>query len=107
MFFVWKGWGILVPVQWVAVLVVSQSIIDRVFGPGYYTSNAWASSLALALSAISIYFVGKHLNRPIPWDHPVPGKDSVWPAQHTFFWLPYQHWAWVTVALGLYMSLAS
>lgn len=107
MLLIWKGWGILVPVQLILVMVACQAVLDVAFGAGYYTSQAWTKEVAIGLAAASLYPVGRRLNRPIPWDHPIPGKKSVWPAQHTLFLVPYQHWAWLIIGLNLVVEMTS
>ncbi len=93
---IWKGLGILVPVQFMVVLVAFQAGVDAIWGQGFYEANERPHQVAWIVASISLFPAGLWLNRnqsavePSAISEPPPRE----PARHTFFFVPYQHCMW-------------
>lgn len=99
----WKGWGIIgiaFPIL-VAAVIASLGSTDDNYN--------WYYFIGLTLSAIPVWFIGKHLNR---------NKDEVYTNErtgqrftlgnsHTLFFIPLQYYAIVYPILGIIPTFAS
>ncbi len=105
---IWKGLGILVPVQAFVVLVLFQLGVDAIWGQGFYTSNDWPRQVAMIVASISLLPAGLWLNRNQNVEEagaisePPPRE----PARHTLFFVPYQHWTWAGLGLLVLVEAA-
>ena len=99
MFIVWQGLGFLGVVIPVGLII----LVNLVFGKGFSENTPYLTELILILSAISIWFVGKHLNG-------MPGKELVDPKtnevvvlkpRHSLFWIPLQWFSVVILAISV------
>lgn len=90
---IWRGRGILVLVIGFGVLVLGQIVTDGMFGKGYYTANGWPKIVAGLIGAIPIWFLGKKWNDE---------SDR----RHELFFIPMQYWAFVLLALNLWVAVS-
>lgn len=106
---IWKGLGILVPVQFFIVLVLIQVSVDAVWGQGFYTGNDWPKQAAMISASISLFPVGLWLNRRqnVEQTEAISEPPPREPARHTLFFVPYQHWMWAGLGLLLLVEAAS
>lgn len=101
---VWKGYGIFVPIVTFLICLVMQYGLDTLFYKGYYTLQQWPISLALFISAVITWFLGKHLNKNnerILID-PNTGEEVKLIKTHSFFWVRAEYWALILFILGLW-----
>lgn len=103
---IWKRWGILVVVIGFGLLVVTELVVDAVWGEGTYAahSDLWAGA-GFVLGGAVISAVGLRLNRWArteegPW---LPISQLPYRERHTFFWLPMEYWGVLLVMVGLIM----
>jgi hypothetical protein len=104
--FVWSGFGFVVPIVFVLAMVVWQLLIDLILGHGYYVLHGWPKFTAVVFTAILLWFLGRWLNRPsgkilIEKD---TGREFQQKPYHSFFMIPVQYWAFLVIAFGLYMA---
>ncbi|MCP2259007.1 hypothetical protein LX15_002706 [Streptoalloteichus tenebrarius] len=85
---VWRGWGILVLVLG-AVCGGGGTAIGVALGGATDHANL-GTAVGLALAGVAIWFLGKHLNRPVPGYHPQTGQPVTYRNQHQFFFVPMQ-----------------
>ncbi|KJK20845.1 hypothetical protein ACU4GI_10090 [Cupriavidus basilensis] len=90
MFLIWQGLGFLVVIVPLAVMLV-MSLLGSVLN----LSNVATIVVALILSAVAVFYLGRRLNSR-------PGRILVDPKtqepvelrkRHTLFWIPMQYWA--------------
>ena len=100
---IWKGLGILVPVQFFLITLAFQVGVDAIWGEGFYTDNSWPKQVAMIVASISLFPVGLWLNRRqnVVEDSAISEPPPPEPARHTFFFVPYQHWMWAGLGLLL------
>ncbi|MFS0874027.1 hypothetical protein [Paenibacillus xylanilyticus] len=99
----WKGWGILGIIFPVVVAGLLASL-------GFTDENArWYYFIGLALSAILIWFIGKHLNKDKDevFTHEKTGQRYKLGNRHTLFFIPLQYYAIVYLILGIMPFFAS
>ena len=95
----WKGWGILgllFPILIVSMLVLlGYSDEDR--------AANWIYFIGLTLSAVPVWFLGKHLNRDKDevYVNERTGKRVKMGYRHTLFFIPLQYYAIVYPILGI------
>lgn len=97
---IWSGWGIVVPLIVAAVSALS-ALVFGFAGEEYLDTGL---SVGVILSAVVVWFVGKHLNeRPgRRLVDPETGEDVVLrPATSSLFFVPVQWWAPLVVIAGL------
>ena len=97
---IWSGWGILV-----IPIAATMSFL----GVGIASSVGLSAQMGLivgcALAGVPIWFAGRRLNRPVDGYHPRTGERVVYKDQHTLFWIPMQHYAFIAVILGIYLMI--
>jgi hypothetical protein len=89
---IWRGFGFLVPVIWVAGLVLTEMMI----GEQTYEHHGWPKFVACLVGAIGIAIAGGLLNQDR-----APGNT------HTFFFVDMRVWALVSVAAGIFLAMGS
>ena len=101
---VWKGYGILVPIATILVCLGMQLGLDNLFYKGYYNTEKWPIPLALSISAVIIWFVGRRLNKDTERTlvDPKTGEEVKLVTNHTFFWIKVEYWAPIVFILGLW-----
>jgi len=102
---IWSGFGFLAPLMWFGILILTQFGIDAAMGPDTYTGNGWPKLVAGVVAGIAIWFAGAGLNGgpgKVFIDKET-GKEVVHKKNHTFFFIPFQYWAFISVAIGILM----
>ncbi len=105
---IWKGLGILVPIQFFGILVLVQVCVDAIYGQGFYTGNDWPKQVAMIVASISLLPVGLLLNRSqiVEETEAIAEPPPREPARQTLFFVPYQHWTWAGLGLLLLLEAA-
>ena len=107
MFFIlWTGWGFLVPVIVGVGFVLTQTILNTIFGPYTYEDAAWPKILATILTSVSIWFVGRYFNgKPgrVMIDKKT-GREVVFKRRNALFFIPMEYWAFI---VGIFFLLIS
>ena len=105
---IWKRWGILAIVIGFGSLVMTQLLVDAVWGEGTYTADSglWAGVGSLLGGAVTLA-VGLRLNRWArteegPW---LPISQLPYRERHTLFWVPMEYWGALLTMLGLIMII--
>ena len=106
---IWTGWGILVPVQFIALTVLAETVVSTIWGPGYYSSQDEPSRITSIVASISLYPVGVWLNkgRTSAGESVMLQAGPRESARHTFFFIPYQHCMWAGLGLMILLESAS
>ncbi|MFC1578978.1 hypothetical protein ACFL3Y_01155 [Pseudomonadota bacterium] len=105
MFFIWRGYGWLVPVILLASSALMLLIIDPIYGDGYYKAHIWPAVIASLISAIPIGFLGytlNHKNRLIGFDDET-GKTKKSPS-HSLFFIPVEYWSVIVPVLFIWLA---
>lgn len=89
MLFFWRGLGFLVPLVWVASLLITSGLV----GERYYEAHGWPKLLAGLLAAVATGILGARLN-----------KDRSGSNTHTFFFLNMEIWALISVVIGIWLA---
>lgn len=99
---IWKGFGWLAPVIFLAAFVDVQLLVDWVMGEGFYTANRWVQIFSIVFVAIVVAGLGLWMNLRDRFSRvdTKTGKKVIAPA-HTFLWLPIEVWAIVVPCLFL------
>jgi len=106
---VWKGWGVLALLIPLLFSLLAGSAFDAIYGENLYKNSEWAMPLSLSLSSVLLYFVGIKLNNK-------PGKILIDPETneqielktiHSMFWVPIQYWAFIIIAISIWMYVAN
>jgi hypothetical protein len=105
--FIWRRLGFLVPLIAFAFLLVSQLLIDGLFGTGYYAIHRWAPTLALILSALIIGLLGLILNRNVKriYIDKITSKEVILDRSHSFFFIPFQYWGIIIIGIAILVYL--
>ncbi|MCG8459152.1 MAG: hypothetical protein MI919_22990 [Holophagales bacterium] len=102
---VWSGWGILVPILVFLVLIATQLVTEALFGKGSYGASEHAQAIAFAVSAVLVGLVGTYMNRKIRIEiDEVTGDGFNVQSRHSFFFIPFQYWGLIVLALGLTLA---
>lgn len=89
----WRGVGWLVPVIAVASLLVTQVVINLIFGAGSYQEFPWAKDVAIILGMIFIGLAGWNFNYRKRTTHKDPVTELTTKSpQHHFLFIPIQYW---------------
>jgi len=102
---IWQGLGILVPAIFVATTVPVFIIAIALFGDES-ANHPWTMGLALLLSAVCCWFVGKRLHNPdrgkVVLD-PSSGREIVLLPSHSLFFVKMEYWGVLFAILGVVM----
>ena len=101
---IWSGWGFLVAVIVFGASLTMEIVTEAVAGDDrLYQTQAWPLALALALSGVIIWIVGKYLHARgarVVIDK-VTGRELTIGGQHRFFFIPMHYWGPVLIALAV------
>jgi len=106
MIFIWQGWGFLVFVIPIVLMILIQYIADAIYGAGYYSSNHICIFYALIISSIIIWFVGSRLNNKEQGRTMIDkatGQEEIFKRKHTAFWIPMQWFSPVLAAFAFFV----
>ncbi|ACN13534.1 hypothetical protein HRM2_04160 [Desulforapulum autotrophicum HRM2] len=90
---VWKGWGIVVPLVYVGVVIAAREA-SRAAG----ISDNIAIWAGVILSAVLVWFAGRKLNDPSKAKRVFDaetGQEMLLCDTHTFFWIKAEYWAFI------------
>lgn len=105
MLIIWRGLGWLVPVIFIAAIVLSQLSLDSIYGEGFYTNNEWPKSLAILVCSVVIAYLGYTLNhRKRKVTVGVVPREITKSSSHTLFFIPIEYWAIIIPALFFWMQ---
>ena len=101
---IWSGWGFLVAVivfgASLAMELVTEALVED---DRFYQVQAWPLALALALSGVLIWGVGKYLHARgarVVIDKATAQELTIG-GQHRFFFIPMHCWGPVLIALSV------
>ena len=101
---VWNGWGFLVAVIAFGVSLTMEIATEAVVRDDrYYQTRAWPLALALVLSGVIIWTLGKYLQARggrVVIDK-ATGQELTIGGQHRFFFIPMHYWGPVLIALAV------
>ncbi len=106
---IWKGYGILVLVIAFLINLLFNFVLDATFYKGFYVGHKWPASVAMCLSAIIIWFLGKRLNKDnerVLVD-PKTGETVKLTRTHSLFWIKMEYWAPIMLALTVWQFVNS
>lgn len=92
---IWHRWGILVVVIGGLPFYLTPRAVDALYGEGYYNAEHWPRILELVIASISIWIVGRLLNKDC----------KALNQKHRFFWLPMEYWGLIMLVLGILKTL--
>jgi hypothetical protein len=92
---VWRGWGYLVFVITLGVLILMEVGTGRLFhDSNYYAAHGWPRLLGFLVAAVAVWFLGTYLNRRA---ERAEGNKPV----HSLFFIRVDYWAGILVVLGI------
>jgi len=101
---IWSGWGFLVAVIVFGASLAMELVTEALVGDDrFYQVQAWPLALALALSGVLIWGVGKYLHARgarVVIDK-ATGQELTIGGQHRFFFIPMHYWGPVLIALSV------
>ena len=95
MIFIWRGWGIFVPIVWFVTLWIVQLAANAIFGAGTYESSALLKIIASLPAGFAVWIIGNMLNENI----------TSWSNKHAFFWIQAEIWGFIIPAATLVMTI--
>lgn len=104
MIFFWQGLGFLALAIPFVILLLTNYVLDAIFGHGFYSSQNYSPLIAMTISAVIIWFVGRKLNTDKPERiliDQATGEKVILKKKHTFFFVPLQWWALIYIIFGL------
>ena len=101
---IWSGWGFLVAVIVFGMSLAMEVVTEALAGDDrFYQAQAWPLALALALSGVIIWGLGRYLHARgarVVIDK-ATGQELTIGGQHRFFFIPMHHWGPVLIALSV------
>lgn len=100
----WQGLGLLALAIPFVLLLLTNYVLDEVFGHGFYSSHDYSPLIAMTISAVTVWFVGKKLNTNEPERvliDQATGEKIILRKKHTFFFIQLQWWALIYIIFGL------
>ena len=101
---IWSGWGFLVAVIVFGASLTMELVTEALFHDDlYYQSRSWPFALALALSGVIVWTLGKYLHarRARIVTDKLTGQDLTLAPRHTLFFIPMRYWGPLLLALSL------
>jgi hypothetical protein len=90
MLIIWRGMGFLVPIIIIIMSLISQVLIDGLFGAGTFEQhNAITLIVSLGISAIIIWFVGRAFNR----------RAIVYGTENSFMFIRMEFWSVILIII--------
>ena len=91
------GWGVVVPVLPVVLVIAARSSIDSTFGAGYSADHRWPTALALVIAGVLTFVLGQTLLLDREGDvvEGAAGEEQVVERRDAFLWLPIRVWGGV------------
>jgi len=102
---IWKGWGILVPVIWVASYMILRNIFMSFWIDNYWIARIMSWLLYLVPSVL-IWFIGRKFNerRNEVYLDEVSGETFRLGSLHTLFFIPFEYWAIIGFILSIWFE---
>jgi hypothetical protein len=95
MIYIWRGWGIVVPIVWFVTLWGVQLVANTIFGAGTYEGSGLLKIIASIPAGFFVWIVGNLLNEEIePNSH-----------KHSFFFIPAEYWGAIIPILTVVMKI--
>lgn len=103
---IWRGYGWLVPVLVFGAFLVSQVVVDTIYGDGFYKANDWPKYTATVTGALIVAALGYLLN--YKWRRELVDEETGQPAgkapSHTLFFIPVEYWSVIVLALFFWVT---
>ena len=106
LWFIWRGYGFLVPIVTLGALVLVEMATGLKW-EFYYQAHGWPKLLGFCLAAPAIYLLARYYD-----SHPagVPGtgdmgRENFFRARNSFIFIPMKYWPYLLIALGVYFSV--
>ncbi|HEX2444274.1 MAG TPA: hypothetical protein VHJ77_10050 [Vicinamibacterales bacterium] len=101
---IWSGWGFLVVVIAFGASLAMEVVTEALVGDDrFYQTEAWPLALALALSGVIIWGLGKYVyarGAKVVIDK-VTGQELTIGGEHRFFFIPMHYWGPVLIGLSV------
>jgi hypothetical protein len=107
---VFKGHGYLVPVFYVAALILTQLVVDYILGEGFYTATAWPKYVGIGLGGLLCWVVGRSLNSGAGRRlvDPETGEEVVLEApRHDFIFVKVEYWGLIGAITCVVLTVLS
>lgn len=100
---IWRGWGILVVLITLAIYMAVILLGDSLFHSGFAAYSHYYSAVAVILSAIAVWFVGRKLNggqgRELLDEK--TGQRVILRNSHSLFFIKFEFWAVPLAIIGV------
>ena len=103
MFIIFQGLGLLIPMIVGAVFVAAVYTTDAITkNDTFCSTHYWPKALALVFAAVIIWFLGRFIRtKTFCVGKDQEGKKVYAIQRHTLYYLAFEHWAFVLIALGI------
>jgi len=102
---IWSGWGILVLIITSVNSFIMLGLVEIITkDTTFYQNNSWLFTVALIISGIICWFLGKRLNKPptrILIDKETGQEFRESGGKHRLFFIKMEHWAPILVIIGI------
>jgi hypothetical protein len=101
---IWSGLGFLVAIITFGFSLIAELAARALFkDPTYYQTHKWPLAIALALAAVSVWFLGRYLHgRPAKTlIDPETKREVVLGRRHTLFFIKMEYWGPILLAIAL------
>ena len=101
--FIWRGWGILVPIIAFACSLIAESVTRDVASKEYWDTHSFPLSAALLLAGGLIWAIDAYLFRTPPrvFRDEQTGERVLVVPKHDFFFLRMKWWSLICVGFAI------
>ncbi len=100
-----KGWGVLGIVIPFTCALVSNVILDSIYGSGFYKNDELAVPLTMLIASIAVYIFGDKLNNKPPTTDSETGlRVEKKAAIHSIYWIPLEYWGFIVLFVVIYIK---
>jgi len=103
MFFIWNGFGFIVPIITFTCAVICQILLDKIFGQNYYSTSTWGISFSFLISSAICWILGTRglkTKEKIVIDKET-NEEIVLTRSHSFFFIPIKYWSYILVVIAV------
>jgi FtsH-binding integral membrane protein len=102
---IWSGWGVLVAIIVFVSSLIMEILVESIQGSSsFYQQQNWPMTLALVISGVICWFLGKQLNKPsdrVLLDKETGEEVKLSGARHKLFFIKMEYWGLILIIIGI------